>query len=171
MNKEQLEKFYNKISNQPNYYQTAISIKEMLSDLCKYRALKIRGDFEKNKINVSHSLSNKDYYAPYVTIKGFKFKNIEFTIDIDIVCEEKNTTIFFVNTANTKNWKEDEDKCKILSDCLDNCIKEGKILKIDEKNHRLCSLEFLFPEEEEKLYNCIKSILTQLNQISNDKID
>lgn len=152
MNTQILEKFYKEIKNGENL-KTAISIKQMLEEMPKYLALKVKQEFENKPYPFKAVLIWKDTTAFFNT---FRYENADLAIDIQ--CEtEKFSISFFDRNFNgeTENVAE-----KILK----------KIKLYDEfvwQNTRFYKY-YNFPTEEEMMYKYIENFLEKLNKLNKE---
>lgn len=152
MDKLIIGKFYNQIQKDENF-QTALSIRNMLSQLCEYRAKKLYEKFASEGKPLFEQITPFPWKSEWRT----KFEKSTFIDKVDlcfeIVYQEEKSTVRFCEQSITR---EDKDKIYPILESLN--IKD-EYIKID---NYIYFKDFKFPSEEEELYTQVETILAKL---------
>lgn len=143
-----LEKFYQQLMENEDNYETAISVRNMLNDLPKYLAIRIKEKYETEGFSPFEEIW---IWKDRTTVFNlFNFKESRFALDI--YCEENkyNVSLFQRNGEGEFDFKEFLEKIDVLS-----CFSFT--------NNRLRSSFKL--KEENLLYDFIDSLLEKLKQM------
>jgi hypothetical protein len=137
MDNQLMEKFYSVMVN-PDKYNSALSIRDMLDKFKTFRRDRIYDRFVNNYAPFEKPYKYLKNYTGYEYIRDLTKEHIK----IDIYTEEKETTIVF--------WIQDP---KIKSDLIFGILKqlgEEKSFEKEEANYYI--KVFKFPEEDEIFY-------------------
>lgn len=158
MNQELLQKFYTQIMKDTNY-STALSIRSMLSELNKFRALRLKKQFQHQATGIFKKINDFEWGKEFrAKFESPTFDNIDFWIDI--VCVENETKVYFHESTT---FDESVDKIKILLERL------GEVENFKQALNCSYLRVFRFPEEEENLIFFLGDVFTKLNGMTKIK--
>ena len=155
-----LKKFYEQLMENKDNYETAISMRNMLNDLPKYLAIRIKEKYETDRFSPFEEMCI--WQGITAVFNRFKFKDSYFALDIDCL-ENKYKVSFFKRYGDVDEkvvLKEFQEKINMLNDFSFNDIdSSGRIFG----NNRL--YRYFKIKEENLIYDFIDSFLEKLKQI------
>ena len=152
MDKNLYEKFYTKILEQKGFYESALSIKELMEELNPQRAEKIYNKYLLECMPFkSIEISNDD--NAIVVFSGFTKQGKEFQLRID--CNDNDYFVRFYDTDYENSGLKNVSK--IIAKLSDIHLEENGGDEFVKK--------FAFPNEEVQLYNFITKFKNELKTI------
>ena len=154
MEKEKMNDFYNMMMIAENY-STAIGVRDMINDMCKYRRDRLFEYFLNNKTPFDRIGTYSNNTTLFFGIR----KLTEELVKIDLNCFEKETVLCF--------WVQEPN---IAEDFIGEVLtKIGEIDKYEKESDNLYKRSFKFPNEEKELYKYIEYLLSELNDYVEQK--
>jgi len=154
MDKLVFEKFYSEILKD-DYFQSALSIREMLGKLCEFRAKRIANHFEE----IGYLLFEKITPFSWERVWRAKFENFRLKeslgleLVISIVLTEEKSKVCLYEKADIE---EGQDKIGKLLHTLN--LTES----FNKRDNHFYSKEFSFSGEEDKMYSLVSEIMARL---------
>lgn len=160
MNTVAMEEFYDLLQKKENW-NTANTIKGLLEQLEKYRAYRIRDYFKDPKRGLLQCFDKISYFyhseAWYTKLEHSNFDDKEYWLAI-ISYSDNYTIVFEVIRPEIKEGEP--NPIELIFEKIGLPLKD---LNITEKTKTGYNLRYDFPNEEEKLYKDLETILSKMN--------
>jgi hypothetical protein len=156
MDFETLEQFYRVVGRNPETFQTALTLQDMMKELPYYMAERLKGLLEASARDAFPTvrIHEEDDEFPFVVCEGFTLApDFNFTIDVQVLPDVYEVTLF-----------ERRGKLSIANDPIKKVIED---LKLTDKlsfssDHERYLIRFSIPDGEQDMIQMLKSIFSYL---------
>jgi hypothetical protein len=156
MNKQIMEKFYEEMCKGDNY-KTAQSVRSMLDDLVVYRRDRIIETFNGNPVPFTKIVPWNNYALFLDLVQGAA------NLCVDVIVEAECYRFVFWDRNNNSGKHPENPAQPVLREM--GCIDEYTEIMMDNTVRFAKKHAFLFPSQEQNLYQYIREFNEKLNKV------